>query len=803
MSNKRLKRVADAIAKEGETTEKRSIAGSHKKQTSILRALQYKNSNSTDFGPTPKQAHLEQKLDHLTTKLENAKKQKVREALKKRINDVSNEIERTSDDDAKHSTDNEDAEMQDPDNKSDVEEVGNSSSSDESSTAKKTATKKSAWHEWTSDSEFSGEDDDVESIETPIPIPTKPTLKGYVRPSRKGKNQSPITNSTSKQPKVWQGKRDWKDILQEPTTTEAKRSTNIRLRTSFDFKQRDNLPLSIAIENKRVLTQFNKVLQIADPGSRIITWEEGDTNVGLLNPEELNPYDSNPYLDAPNNYINNYGTQRRYRIGIRINTDLELDDFINKWSKHKKEHGWTHIAPAEMQTSSKPILLGMCQGSSPRKDCKLLNEELSKKYGTKVEASWQYINDPTLRGITNHLWEEAKTKAKQGSSKGDTSTFNRIKQRWSPSALCIYTEESPQTKNIQHELMKEYGQEVDGKWGEWGDGSRMRFTPSLFTDDPTIIKKIGRRIQWQVFCKATEVALDVPVTDIHDKKDYLGGKSLIEIIHGRCSKTNNNVSLFKNVIRKWTPTPGDVKYQVTVYSAFADEATQAILSLKSDLHDIYGNKVLQHFPNDCSQDSYTRGRKAVTRKDPELEKLFTEEKTEVQEGILQPDFISILEAQELCKEGAQKETEAHDGSTEAYSYVTDGDTQTTKDDDSSTSKRTTNTRASAISWDPTVPDMTKAPDDYTESSRIQKKLDIAGISSSEFEEWRKQNNEYVKLFTSISNTKYDIYNHLAKTMIYEKTTHNEERLEMRLSGLSMDNAQEDKQMAKRYVERLE
>ena len=53
----------------------------------------------------------------------------------------------------------------------------------------------------------------------------------------------------------------------------------------------------------------------------------------------------------------------------------------------------------------------------------------------------------------------------------------------------------------------------------------------------------------------------------------------------------------KDITRKWDRDHTKEKYEVAVYARYAKEAEAKVKSMKSDLSDIYGEEVLQHFPN--------------------------------------------------------------------------------------------------------------------------------------------------------------------------------------------------------------
>ena len=169
-----------------------------------------------------------------------------------------------------------------------------------------------------------------------------------------------------------------KDALMKGIFSEAKSKNMVRIRLSADCKQKDRNKLSLVTEIKRIIVNFDKVLRLADAKARIAKW--ASTNL-TENAEKMNPYDAEDYIDIPE-YLNKYlGNKKQSRIGKRISTDLSVDEFINTWGEMRKADGWSYAKRAEMQNSPTVIPVGICQGSSTRKDLKTLNATLSAHVG--------------------------------------------------------------------------------------------------------------------------------------------------------------------------------------------------------------------------------------------------------------------------------------------------------------------------------------------------------------------------------------------------------------------------------------
>ena len=156
---------------------------------------------------------------------------------------------------------------------------------------------------------------------------------------------------------------------------------------------------------------------------------------------------------------------------------------------------------------------------------------------------------------------------------------------------------------------------------------------------------VEKRLEWHIFSMAHEVSFDINVTDIHENKDYLGGKSLEWVLYNIKSKSKPELTVFKNLIIRWDIDPSKVCHQMIAYEIMAEEAEAAVKSLKSFLHDEFdqNNKILDHFPGQSLlTSSYYQRTQKWEALDPEIEDLINEEKGADSEGILEPGFVSII-----------------------------------------------------------------------------------------------------------------------------------------------------------------
>ena len=416
----------------------------------------------------------------------------------------------------------------------------------------------------------------------------------------------------------------------------------IKMRFSFSCQQSDQTEAAYADEAKRILVSLDKTIKKVDNKSRIAEWDQ-DSILVCNKIESINPYSAKKYLNVPH-YIKQFGAKKTFKLGLRISTDMLLEEFIKAWGAIRQDPGWCHIVPAEMQRSSKAIAIGFLQGSSNGQDTVTLNRTLSQIIGVEAEVSWQNITDMQVR---KKLWEQANTKAEEiaGNHNG---TYNSVKAKWSPSSLQVYVNDEANKKTAQKLLLSQYGKVVDGKWPEFPDGSRMKFVPFISSrSSKKSINKVETRLAWHVHSKATEASFDLNVVDIHEPKKYLKNKSLEQALRSIISKNLPNIPVLKNIVRRWTPIPSEIKYKATVYALLDREAEDLIKTLKSDLHNIYGSDVLHHFPDESllSSCSYGVDKERGETADPDIERLLNDCCDEA-EGILEPGFLDLIRAQE-------------------------------------------------------------------------------------------------------------------------------------------------------------
>ena len=804
MPKRRMPQEPGSEAKKGTNTPKKSQnKGSEPKsmlsQPSIISALTSKGAES----PTPKAAHLTEQIKQCNRDLINAKGVKEQARLSKTMENLECQLKRELTTKKPSSETKKDGKRCAP---IEVEDLGSDSGDDGDFKLVKKTDVRDGWDSPSMDSfsdegsvkttkatksKSKGPNEKEEASDLKVLSPlrnkvekvktnsTSPIKSGQSKKKKKGKTenngQAKISNPyyTLAKGNAWsndQGKPSLKDVLTNEHQSERKRKNMIRIRLSFDCKQSDQTETAFAEETKRILVSLDKSIKKVDKKAKIAEWEQ-DSILVCDKMESINPYSGKKYLNVPH-YIKQFGAKKTFKLGLRINTDMLLEEFIGSWSAFRRDPGWCHIVPAEMQRSSKAIAIGFLQGSSNGQDTVTLNRTMSQLIGVEAEVSWQNINDMPIR---KKLWEQANTKAEDVSG-NHQGTYNNEKAKWSPSALQVFVNDEVNKKPAQKLLLAQYGKVVDGKWPEFPDGSRMKFVPFISSrSSKKSINKVETRLAWHVHSKATEAAFNLDVVDIYEQKKYLKDKSLEQALRSVISKKIPNVPVLKNIIRRWTPIPSEVKYKATVYALLDKEAEGLIQALKSDLHELYGDEVLHHFPNESLLSSYSYGldRDRHETADPDIEKLLDESSDEA-EGILEPGFLDLIQAQEY---GLMDEVKGGENST-VRSSILNTSTKATEDQEMTSvdsnslgsSKLTEQSNASegtdvsaitSLSWRSDVINSDKNSNEWLESKRVQRKLDNANITSTAFNKWKDDNKDLV---VSILFSQKNIYD-ASKQMI--------------------------------------
>ena len=417
-------------------------------------------------------------------------------------------------------------------------------------------------------------------VENPYNTPTRTKSASYLK----------ITKKSVEEYKVSEENED---------TVRKSNKQYIRIRFSFT-KQKYQGPKMEYV--KRLLYELVQCAKAIDPKAGISVWDDefqykdlNGNEIKML-PTELCKY----YVDLPatvgeyNDGVTYYGN------GVRLISSMDLDEFINKWNYKKYDRSynnpfrnWKSIKAAEAQGFAHATAVGYLQGSVENGFYSTIKEYLKKKYNGKVEVSYQTIYQP---GITQKIWNEASKKAKETNEDVYSRDFKRVKFAHAPTALIVYANSPTDIDKIRKEFMTDYG-EREGQWPLMPDHSRMRFIPLVngYIKKKEVRDKMFENLRHQAVSKAGDVYLDLKYKDLTSVKDYLGNKSLEQVIHDEKRSCDKDIPIFKHITMRWDNRQAIMVYEVAVACSLLEEAKEALLGLNNKLIRVYGKEVRQHF----------------------------------------------------------------------------------------------------------------------------------------------------------------------------------------------------------------
>ena len=423
----------------------------------------------------------------------------------------------------------------------------------------------------------------------------------------------------------------------------AMQDFTIRVRISWNGQQKGVGPLEMGMEIKRILKTIALDLKEVDKDASILPWNGTDDGSPIFqsgNIEELNPLSAAKYVDVPW-YTKIFLTNKiHHQNGIRITTRYNLRQFVDSWNKRSKEVKKTRmfisVKPAQMQGSAGYELVGLLQGSVGNKDIKMINDELREITGIEeIEASWQTISQAG-GADTKKLWDRANQIALKKCTK-NTSQYERLKQQAAPTGLQVYVGEKSMVSEVRVKLYEAFGKEIDGKWPEFKDGSRMKFLP-LSNKKIKNIAQIEKRIDWHIYQKATDETLFLEPMDIWTPIPGAEDTTIGQYLHNM--KNEAGKPIFRHIIHKWTANALDTAWEITARPEMVDEAVLILKGLKSQLATTYGNDILNLFPTKQiglnASASFNKTYSRYNNEDAELEKMIQD--AGGTEDILDPGF---------------------------------------------------------------------------------------------------------------------------------------------------------------------
>ena len=651
------------------------------------------------------------------------------------------------------------------------------------------------------------QEENVETKDSVHEITQTPEKNTAVKAKNPYKKKKDNTNN------AW-GKKNTLDVVLGESKKKNNKDGNIfRVRATYKGKQTDSLELSLQMELLRILKDFTSRAKKVDPECDILVWNSCKEEDHVVeNASKLAPFTAAKYVGMPMSR-KGLGTVKN-KMGFRISSKLTLFQFVDAWSKLKGFKEGVYLAEAEMQSSPTSFAVGICQGSSPKKVTKLLNERLPQVLNTdvKVEASWQVISKDDLgNGIVEDIWKQANEKSKEA---GDSK---RLLNLYNPSGLIIYVSDIKAKRSVKNQLQLLFGHgSTTSDWALWPDGSIMRFIPFVApTAKERSIEKVKQMIRHHVHCKADEKVRDLDAVDLFTPREYLEGKTLHEAILSIQSKKMKGQPVFRHIARKWTRNHMEHKYVLTSYSILAEEADAAAEGLMAILHDKYGNDVIRHFPGtslNISQ-NYNEYRQQFETEDPYLEDLL--EKVEIEiDYELTPDFPfsekkakeygllndgqSTLNPNEIDQQSKESNTPkkknnetkkpkaqyGYGGKNTQDGYGNHTQSPYSQRNGQDSSEESHVTFSDSVSM---LTDQSEALDEYTvktgttkvtnssekewmEMRSIQRKLERTNLNYSDIDKWSNDNPDSLKVIQQCHSTKYKQVCSIITTLAISKKT---------------------------------
>ena len=353
-----------------------------------------------------------------------------------------------------------------------------------------------------------------------------------------------------------------------------------------------------------MLIHLSECSQMIDPKAGLLTWEEcGEKSLNAKGARLLNKEMIQKYINIPGNPSKLVVGRTYYQVGIQVKTDLKHAQFIAKWNnaryEAKREQGninWITIKAAEVQESHTAYAVGYFAGTTERGDYDTVQKCLQEICKYPVEISYQLLNQNNL---TKSLWKEARESALRCNSNTQSRAYKNTLFKLAPAALTVYVYSREHIKETNHFLMEEYGEALDdGAWPTLQDKSRAKFIPVMRkTPKRADVKEyLEASMVNQILSKSVEKSINIEIWDIKEKKEYLKGQSIEQILHSKLSERRDNVPLIKHIARRWTKiTVEDDSYEIIVQPNMYDEAHQFIKTIRNTLVKEYGSEVTKHF----------------------------------------------------------------------------------------------------------------------------------------------------------------------------------------------------------------
>ena len=195
------------------------------------------------------------------------------------------------------------------------------------------------------------------------------------------------------------------------------------------------------------------------------------------------------------------------------------------------------------------------------------------------------------------MWNFAKEKALEKFKNPYSKEFRRVKFAYSPSALVVYVSKEEDIPTARLKLYQKYGKLENGNWNNVVDGSKMRFVPIINgrIGNEAIYNTLLKAMHTQIISKAGEITYDLPMMDLFSPKEYLKGYTMEQILHTVNRSNQENLPIFKHIVRKWTSNPDEEKYEIVCQPKMEEAAQNFLTNIQSNLKETFGLQIYNHF----------------------------------------------------------------------------------------------------------------------------------------------------------------------------------------------------------------
>jgi hypothetical protein len=392
----------------------------------------------------------------------------------------------------------------------------------------------------------------------------------------------------------------------------------LRFRFAYKPSKDANTDASINGEKKRIMSEILNICKEVDPRAKLVTWSvpPGQDSSGLncSDVASLNPVNSSQYIDTKSSGMHvMIKNQTVFRIGIRIQTSWDLNEFHDSWknAKRKCDMGnkrWFIIYPAETQRFETSHLVGFCMGSTENQYLGLLNSKIEKDLGVHgVECSSQAFNQS---GISNLYWEKADSYSLEGKRKNSPG-WKRDRFKMAPRGVVIYAQDESKVALLRKLLCTKYGKnDDDGKWKVWPDGSEMRFCPiqGKRVMNKKTEKQIYKRMGVHIHLKAHAVTLETPLLNAGSEEIFNDTTIMQAVLAQTAEVEGKPTRIFAHLAPMWSRDKDTQKWGVVVHQQLVQAAAIVLSNLEENLTKIHGPDIKKFFRSKQQSTNTSRSR---------------------------------------------------------------------------------------------------------------------------------------------------------------------------------------------------